>query len=40
MVLSITQIQLNLISTTKTLIQTLRDAEFDILLTHVQSICT
>jgi hypothetical protein len=40
MVLSITQIQLNLVLTTKTLLQTLKDVGFDILLAHVQSVCT
>jgi hypothetical protein len=40
MVLSITQIQLNFISTTKVLFQILKDNGFDLLLAHVQSICT
>jgi len=40
MVLSITQIQLNLISTTKALLQTLKDAGFDILLAYVQFVYT
>jgi hypothetical protein len=40
MVLSITQIQFNLVSTTETLLQTLKDVGFDILLAHVQSIYT
>jgi hypothetical protein len=38
MILSITQIQLNLVSTNETLLQTLKDVGFDILLAHVQSI--
>ena len=40
MVLSIIQIQLNFISTTKVLFQILKDNGFDLLLAHVQSICT
>jgi hypothetical protein len=40
MVLFITQIQLNLVSTIETLLQTLKDVGFDILLAHVQSIYT
>jgi hypothetical protein len=40
MILSITEIQLNLILTTKVLLQTLKDAEFDILLAYVQFIYT
>jgi hypothetical protein len=40
MILSITQIQLNLVSTNETLLQTLKDVGFDILLAHVQSIYT
>jgi len=31
---------MKLISTTKTLLQTLRDARFDLLLVNVQSVCT
>jgi hypothetical protein len=30
---------MDLISTTKALLRTLRDARFDLLLTHVQSVC-
>jgi hypothetical protein len=40
MVLSITQIQLNFISTIKALLQTLKDARFDILLAYVQFVYT
>jgi hypothetical protein len=40
MELSITEIQLNLILTTKALLQTLKDAEFDILLAYMQFVYT
>jgi hypothetical protein len=40
MVLFITQIQLNFILITKAWLQTLKDVGFDLLFTHVQSICT
>jgi hypothetical protein len=40
MVLSIKQIQLNFISTTKALLQTLKYARFDILLVYVQFVYT
>jgi len=39
-VLSIIQIQLNLVPATKALLQTLKDVGFDLLLAHVQSVCT